>query len=421
MLLFPRLGRRQAALVFTTILDGGPELPDGLPSPEHSLVSWAAGGAPRVTTARLNELRSGVVDAVALFGFPDPLSRRSDLSAIDRSIAKALYDTELTPSEAAVPDVWSFLALVLLPDVVLWRAQGSSNIERFVAADLTRHTLARLWWRAFLFTSGLEHEDDGWDLWTSARIGEADLDQIQTRRGGYGTSPKAFRALVRVYGDFDSFATGKGVSRRELWRKYYLAWLLRLGAFLEFNSLPERLVDATLREFAEEMLRGLPPTVTASSGSAGGARTGDDGIDEPTFLDFESQPLQMIVVYIAETVRAYHRVTDAALPDLLEETTGVRVPGRWYDVVRGIAWQASALGYVRRDGNDGWVPGTTLAAPDRRWGDWSIEQIVEEVGVNGAVDPSELVARVFTGPPGRTVSRLVRKAIRHADARPVSS
>ena len=70
-------------------------------------------------------------------------------------------------------------------------------------------------------------------------IGEAELDQIQTRRGGYGRSPRAFRALVGVYPNVIELADEVGIDRRTFWRQRYLRWILRLGAFTNLTGMPE--------------------------------------------------------------------------------------------------------------------------------------------------------------------------------------
>src|SRR5262249_6542108 len=130
----------------------------------------------------------------------------------------------------------------------------------------TRHTLARLWWRAHLFTHGLDEPERGWGLWRDSDIGEADLDQIQTRRGGYGRSPRVFRTLVSLYPDVTVLADDHGTNRRTFWRQAYLRWILRLGAFTDFAAIEESALRHDLLTVAEESLdRSAPETATTTS------------------------------------------------------------------------------------------------------------------------------------------------------------
>ena len=88
------------------------------------------------------------------------------------------------PAEAAVYEVWSFVALRLLPDVAFWRwpmepVRGGGgelrhNRERFIGVDLTRHAFGRLWWTARVATTRAEDPARALD-WLE-RIGEADLE-----------------------------------------------------------------------------------------------------------------------------------------------------------------------------------------------------------------------------------------------------
>lgn len=255
--LFPRLGRTFASRLWEEQRDRPLDELRCASAATHPFAVWPATGAPRITAEELERLAETCRRVAADHGYPGQSLDRDRRAPFDRALGRALWaDAPLTPAEAAVPEVWSFLALVLVPDVVHWRAADSTNVERFVASDLTRHTLARLWWRAHLFTHGLEDPSAGLALWET--IGEADLDQIMTRRGGFGVSPKPFRALVRVYGRLDRMSSLAAVeSRREFWRSYYLRWLLRLGAFVDFHGLTEGELEEEFTRFLEELASGL--------------------------------------------------------------------------------------------------------------------------------------------------------------------
>jgi hypothetical protein len=414
MKLYPRLARRFAHDEFTKQAALGlRELAESADT-THPLMTWPATGAARVTPQELANLRTDILAAAEDHGWPEPLSQ--DLQrTFDLTLARILWDhAELSPAEAGFGDVWSFLALVLVPDVVWWRAGASTNVERLVATDLTRHTLARLWWRALLFTHGLDDPEQGWELWRSSEIGEADLDQIQTRRGGYGRSPKVFRAVVRLYPLFTELAAASGVERRRLWRDQYLRWLLRLGAFTDFSGLPEDEVNEDL----EALARQLEP--------AAAQPTEGDEESQPLeeivgVREFDALPLRMVVVHLAHAVRSSGELADDELSDAFERAAGITVPAGRREILNGIAWQGVPLHYLAHEGEPGaskWRPGTVLPAPDRRWGDWSIDSFKAHVAAtNGEADREALAAELFAGRAGRTVRRIVRAAIQEANPR----
>jgi hypothetical protein len=405
MKLYPRLARRFARDEFTKQANLGRDELAALADTTHPFLTWPATGAARVLPGELATLRSQLVESARAYGWPNLLTRE-DQRELDLALARGLWQaTELTPAEAGFGDVWSFLALVVVPDVVWWRAAGSTNPERFVGTDLTRHTLARLWWRGHLFTWGLTDQEEGWELWRSSEIGEADLDQIQTRRGGYGRSPKMFRTLVRIYPLVTQLASERGVDRRDLWRQAYLRWVLRLGAFTDFNGIAE--------EELEQDLGAVARSVLGSVDAAEAPTTVARREDAETVVEFDTVPLASIIVRIAEVVRASGEVADGDLCAALERVQGITIPGTRQEIVRGIAWHASALKYLARDqANSSWQPGPVLPASDRRWGDWTVESFKRYVkGICGDPDVDTLCSELFVGHAGKTVRRLVRAAM----------
>lgn len=419
MKLFPRLPDRFAEDLFAQ--QSALPLGEIHGSVSHAYMIWPATGASRVGDQDLAELRAALRSAAERAGFPEPLvrSRHADL---DLALARALWDASgLSPVEAGFPDVWSFLALVLVPDVVWWRAAGSTNIERFVATDLTRHTLARLWWRAHLFTFGLEDQETGWELWESTEIGEAELDQIQTRRGGYGRSPRAFRTLVRVYPTVIELADAVAINRRTFWRQRYLRWILRLGAFTNFTGMPEEELEEDLLAVARQV------AADAADTSSSELRPEDEVEDheqfeegevagDETITSFDSLPLRSLVVHLTEAVRRAEAVPGEDLASAFERSSGISVPPHRAEILNGIAWQGKTLRYLVLDdaaGRPVWRPGSVLPAPDRRWRSWSIDSFKEHVRTsNGGGDLIDFCAELFAGRAGATVKRIARAAIR---------
>ena len=80
-------------------------------------------------------------------GWPTPMTRLGG-PQFDRQLAAELHrQMHILPADAAVEDVWSFLSLVLLPDVACWRFPDRSE-ERL--RGHFRNVFRRLWWRAYI-------------------------------------------------------------------------------------------------------------------------------------------------------------------------------------------------------------------------------------------------------------------------------
>ena len=126
----------------------------------------------------------------------------------DRRAAPILHDTMvLTWSEASVREVWSFVALVVLPDLTeaRWAHRlPNRNEERWIGRDLMRHTWARLWWQAAAF----ETRPD-----LLARLNESELNQLLERRS-IGGQPALLVAVSDAFLD----AVDAGAPRRSLMR-----------------------------------------------------------------------------------------------------------------------------------------------------------------------------------------------------------
>lgn len=407
MKLHPRLSRRFASQALEE--QNGMPLGDLTGAATHRHATWAATGASRVTPAELEALRDKILNIAVLHGFPEVATQQTQ-RAFDIDLARILWEwPHLTAAEAGVPGVWSFLALVLAPDVVRWRAAGSSNVERYVASDLTRHTFARLWWRAHLFTFGLDDPEAGWVIWRDSKIGEADLDQIQTRRGGYGRSPAAFRVLVTIYPEVVALADAAGIERRRFWRDAFLRWILRLGAFIDFGSIPE---DG-LREDFLAIAKELAASMRDVPGGTVGTETAPPE-EERAWSNFDDVPLREVAVIIGEAVRASSEsLSDSDLLAAFETLAGMSLEATRAEIVRGIAWQAQSLKYVDADktGLAMWRPGKILPAPDRRWHDWSINSFAAHLRSRDEYDIDTACGQLYAGRAGKTVKRVARVAM----------
>jgi len=119
--LYPRLPGNAAKERYSEVRDGVPTDLLGRSDTAHLAQYFAATGGGRVTPDRLGGLRSLVVAIAENHGFPGrPLGRT--VHDFDTVLARTLHtEMDLVPAEAAVRPVWAFLALILLPDIAIWR------------------------------------------------------------------------------------------------------------------------------------------------------------------------------------------------------------------------------------------------------------------------------------------------------------
>lgn len=394
--LHPRLPRPYAAIRWEIVREQDPESArasvGNLLPPE---VVWTATGSPRLNVQDLARLRDALLDAVAELPFPNVLSVEQR-EKFDQNIARVYAnETKLFPAEASHVELWSYHALILAPDLALWRYadRPKLNVERFVGVDLTRHVFGRLWWRAYTFTGGHWSDEVGWKLLSG--LNESDIDQLQTRRGAYGVDPPIVRALAETYVEVRTLAQREGLSARLLWRDL-LKRLLREGAFIGFGALaPHELTNAAETRLRESL------TALAAEGPSEDAPT-----DIRRWSTFDDVSLSHLVVAVTDAVDAAGTLSDEALADAVEAQLGVEVPGKFRSLFVGYAFMAGVKNYVFRDeASSGWRVGLEGAAADGRWGDWTPGKI--RAASNGTIT-DDFIGTVFNGNPNRTVKRTIK-------------
>lgn len=215
------------------------------PARRHAEQVYAPVGE-RVGDVDVDRLTSEVTALAGAHGFPDTAGDAARI-AFDRACAPLVRQlVDITWSEASTRAVWSFIALVPLPQVTFWRF-GIGNPERWLAKDLTRHAWARLWWQAVVF----ETEPGLLDQLT-----ESDLNQLLERRR-IGGDPRLARSIASalVAGDL------RGIPRREVIRDVTKR-LRRQLAFVDVRALEDRtLIEwcAFLVSESVVSLQRLPP------------------------------------------------------------------------------------------------------------------------------------------------------------------
>jgi hypothetical protein len=262
-LLWPRLPADTATTMFAEI-ERDSAVP--LPSDSHPAQVYAQVGG-RVAAGEVKRLRDEMAIVAGEFGFGDRMPSSQERIGFDRAAARRLRDSmDLSWAEAGSRDVWSFVALVALPDVTEWRWSHTlpkRNRERWVASDLTRHTWARLWWQITAFEAAPEALD---------RLNESELNQFLERRV-IGGNPRLLAALVRE----TLVAVDQGVPRRPLIRDTTRRLRRRL-AFIDDLSLDDAQLQAFARGAVHESWQQLAATPSSHWGDLGadGDVTSDD-------------------------------------------------------------------------------------------------------------------------------------------------
>ncbi|MGW4777225.1 DUF6339 family protein [Streptomyces filamentosus] len=212
----------------------------------HPAVFYAATGGARLPERKLGSLRDAVLACAVEHGYPAKHGRKQ-AAGFDINVATILHrDSGIIPAEAVAGDLWAFLSLVVLPDVSAWRF-SELHRDRVLGTDVTRHVFGRLWWRAHLL-----YDEDGEreDLYASLSVlGESDFDQIYARRTSIGGSPHLVRAIVRVWQTLDIPPNAERQVLRD-----FLMRVLRLNAFISFDSLPAEVLDEELEGVFRESL-----------------------------------------------------------------------------------------------------------------------------------------------------------------------
>jgi hypothetical protein len=235
--LSPRLSQGSAEVEYDRYLT------DGLiPLSSHPAQVYAAVGGRRLTADELLEFASSVRTTATQFGYPKPAPAAKRI-AFDREASRVVRGSlDFTWAEAGSAAVWSFHSLVLLPDVTAWRFSDSSNRERWIASDLTRHTWARLWWQAEVFDA---------DPGLLDQLGEADLNQLLERRSIGGD-----KRLLATLGRRIVEADRKEVSNRDLVRDSTARMMRRL-AFIDPRSLGDEDLERLSISIVDETLSAL--------------------------------------------------------------------------------------------------------------------------------------------------------------------
>jgi hypothetical protein len=191
----------------------------------------------RVSEEALSKLGDDVREIATDNGYPAPQPRGRHV-AFDQTLATFLYEhMHIAPSEAAAGGMWSFLALVLLPDVAAWRFPDW-HPDRFIGADLmigtsNRHTFGRLWARIHVLGSEV-----------SSALGEDNVANI-FERPTFGGDPRLARAIGEAH---LRTVEASGIAQSQELMRDAMKRLRRLAVLITFGALSDEQLSTLLND-----------------------------------------------------------------------------------------------------------------------------------------------------------------------------
>lgn len=209
---------------------------EGLGTVAHPDAAPAPTGGHPVEDARLRELQGRIRSVARQAGYPETLK---GAQTFDRPCGHELFTTMgIVTADAADEGVWSYMSLVLVPEIGPWRFPDRAE-ERILGRP--RNVLRRLWWRAWALGENLDVAPAG-----CTPLGEDEFVQIMERPslGGNQRTARSIRdALWRAE------AGSMAVARSELMRQL----ARRLRAARSHIAL-DVLTDAQLRELLDALV-----------------------------------------------------------------------------------------------------------------------------------------------------------------------
>lgn len=206
-MLYPRLPRDVAQrLIVDQAGDSLSDLADRSALIHPDAEPSATGGHP-ADSKKLAEVRDVIRSSAIDAGFPRPLG--TSTQAFDRPCGTALLQVmDIVPADAAEEGVWSFLTLVVVPEIGPWRFPARSE-ERLLGRP--RNVLRRTWWRGWALGPDLQQAPEG-----CTPLGEDESVQIMERPslGGNIRTAHALQAAL-----WRAERTGLPVARSEVMRE----------------------------------------------------------------------------------------------------------------------------------------------------------------------------------------------------------
>ena len=206
----------------------------------------------------LGAFRDDVRQLATKYGYPGVVTEAQG-RAFDTAAAAWLPDRmELSPAEAAITRVWTFVTCILLPDIIRWRFPGEGDTSSRYFLNIARNGIGRLWWRGFAFRDPSAASRD----YLLTELNDDEVSQFIDR-----TSLRGNRRLARAMGHAllraKDAAVGEGTEHprgkivRDVIRR-----LMRLLPLVSFDALDEGPLAALLDKIIAESVSAITDRTT---------------------------------------------------------------------------------------------------------------------------------------------------------------
>lgn len=188
----------------------------------------------RSPESQLRQIRCSCVAIASDFGFPRSRPSRN-FSKFDQLTSVSIFtEMRAIPADAARDEVWSFLSLILLPDVAHWRFPNKHqkpDYDRIIGRP--RNVFRRLWWRAYCLGPEL-----------SAQLYEDEAVAIM-ERPTFGGNPLIASAIASYH--IAIVASVPGLRRTDFLRQV-MKRLSRLAPIVGFSDAPALIMQQQVYE-----------------------------------------------------------------------------------------------------------------------------------------------------------------------------
>lgn len=243
-LLYPRLPRSSARKLLVERAGTSLDELRGMGTLQHPDAEPSATGGHPADKRKLDEVQGAIRRVAEQAGYPKPLG--GSTQTFDRTCGTALYSTmDIVPADAAEEGVWSFLALVVTPEIGPWRFPALSE-DRLLGRP--RNVLRRPWWRAWALGPDLDHAPAGCEP-----LGEDEYVQIMERSslgGNRRTAHAVQSALWRA--EVNGLALPRSELMRQLTRR-----ARGVKSHIQFDALSDEALDKLLDHVVEVSLQAL--------------------------------------------------------------------------------------------------------------------------------------------------------------------
>ena len=255
-------------------------------------ITQPTGGLP-IRDELLQQLRDSVLAAARAHGFPD--SRPASFLRFELEVAevlaewKPLWLSDGVPSgEALRNDCWTFITIVMLPDVAVWRwpaksiegvQEGRSWKGRMVGGS--RNTFQRIFRRVICLDRGAEHPDR-WGLIRDLQ--EDDFSAILERPGLSSNRDIAISLGEEYIAMKQRLSKLSAGLRQDVYRQATKA-IRAYGVVqpLDLMSAPNRtnLIQAAFLRYEKELMEAPPSNPEPDASSRTGAQASTESIKKP--------------------------------------------------------------------------------------------------------------------------------------------